>query len=321
MRIDVHQHLWSEPLVAALAQRTSAPCVRRDGQAWRLRLPAEAPCTIDVAGDAPDRRAVLLALDGVDAALIALSTALGVEGLPRDEAFELLAAYEQGVHQLPGECGWWASVPLADPHATDATAALNMGAVGLCLPSGALASRYGLDRCGPLLSELERHGAPLFVHPGPDPWATPVQTIERRPGWWPAMTDYVAGMSAAWHMFVEHGRPAHPGLRVVFAMLAGGAPLHIERLGARGGPADRVVDRGLFYDTSSYGARMLDAMVRVVGIDQLVHGSDRPVVAPLAAPGPLGEAAWHAMATANVNRLLLDGSEAVEGTAARRAVV
>src|SRR4051795_3106025 len=86
MRIDVHQHLWSEPLVAALAQRRSTPCVRRDGQAWRLRLPAEPPCAIDVAGDDPARRAALLALDGVDGALIALSTALGVEGLDSEES-------------------------------------------------------------------------------------------------------------------------------------------------------------------------------------------------------------------------------------------
>src|SRR4051812_6811042 len=137
MRIDVHQHLWSEPLVAALARRTTAPCLRRDGQAWRLRLPAEPPCTIDVAGDDPERRAGLLAIDGVDGALIALSTALGVEGLPRDEAEALLGAYESGVRELPREFGWWASVALRDPDPDDVDAALAAGAVGLCLPSGA----------------------------------------------------------------------------------------------------------------------------------------------------------------------------------------
>jgi hypothetical protein len=92
-------------------------------------------------------------------------------------------------------------------------------------------------------------------------------------------------------------------LRVVFAMLAGGAPLHLERLAARGGPAARAFDRNLFYDTSSYGSRAIDAMVRVVGIDQLVHGSDRPVVAPPPAPGPLGVAAWEAMTRSNPARL------------------
>src|SRR5881227_1455124 len=114
MRIDVHQHLWSEPLVAALARRTTAPCVRRDGQAWRLRLPAEQSCTIDVAGDTPDRRAGLLALDGVDGALIALSSALGAEGLPAEEAQPLLDAFHDGVLALPASFGAWASVSLAE---------------------------------------------------------------------------------------------------------------------------------------------------------------------------------------------------------------
>lgn len=311
VRIDVHQHLWSEPLVAALAARATAPCVRRDGRAWRLHLPAEQPCPIDVAGDEPGHRATLLALDGVDGALVALSTALGVEGLAPDEAHELLDAFEVGIAGLPREFGWWASASLAAIDAGDVEAALARGAAGLCLPSAAVATRLGLDRVGPLLEVLERRGAPLFVHPGPDPWGGPVRALERRPGWWPAMTDYIAGMNEAWHNVVAHGRRAHPRLRIVFAMLAGAAPLHLERLAARGGPIEQVVDGGLFYDTSSYGARMLDAMVRVVGIDQLVHGSDRPVAAPFPAPGPLGEAAWRAMAVTNPRRLLAPDAVAV----------
>ena len=86
-------------------------------------------------------------------------------------------------------------------------------------------------------------------------------------------------------------------------MLAGGAPLHGERLAARGGPADALADARVFYDTSSYGARTIDALVRCVGIDQLVYGSDRPVVdAPAAAP--LGPGRREAMVGANVARLL-----------------
>jgi predicted TIM-barrel fold metal-dependent hydrolase len=90
---------------------------------------------------------------------------------------------------------------------------------------------------------------------------------------------------------------------VVFAMLAGGAPLHAERLVARGGPAGAIADERIFYDTSSYGARTIDAVVRCVGIDQLVYGSDRPVVDGHAR-SPLGPAAREAMVGANVTRLL-----------------
>ena len=39
---------------------------------------------------------------------------------------------------------------------------------------------------------------------------------------------------------------------------------------------------------SSYGPKAIDAMLRVVGVDRLVHGTDRPVVDPpsLAQLGP-----------------------------------
>jgi predicted TIM-barrel fold metal-dependent hydrolase len=117
------------------------------------------------------------------------------------------------------------------------------------------------------------------------------------------MTRYVADMNAAWHAFAAFGRERHPRLRVVFAMLAGGAPLHAERLAGRGGPTGVIADERIYYDTSSYGARTIDALVRVVGVDQLVYGSDRPVVDAQSA-APLGEAAHEAMVSANVARLL-----------------
>ena len=120
------------------------------------------------------------------------------------------------------------------------------------------------------------------------------------PAWWPALTDYVAEMQAAWHAFPVWGRPAHPRLRVCFAMLAGLAPLHRERLVARGGAA--VSDPDVFLDVSSYGARAVDAVLREVGVDRLVHGSDRPV--GTRAELPLGDAVHGALRRRNPARLL-----------------
>jgi hypothetical protein len=64
-------------------------------------------------------------------------------------------------------------------------------------------------------------------------------------------------------------------------MLAGGAPLQSERLVSRGGPAVALRDPLTFYDTSSYGPGLVDAMADWVGGVQLVYGSDRPVVEPV----------------------------------------
>ncbi len=64
-------------------------------------------------------------------------------------------------------------------------------------------------------------------------------------------------------------------------MLAGLAPLHSERLAARGGPAPQELDPLVFYDTSSYGPAAIGALTEWIGgPGQLVYGSDRPVVEP-----------------------------------------
>jgi predicted TIM-barrel fold metal-dependent hydrolase len=124
--------------------------------------------------------------------------------------------------------------------------------------------------------------------------------VAKLPLWWAALTGYVATMQTAWHAFAVWGRPAHPDLRVCFVMLAGLAPLQRERLVARGGAA--ISDPNVFLDVSSYGGRAVDAVLREVGVDRLVYGSDRPVVA--AAELPLGDAVRTALRQRNPARLL-----------------
>jgi hypothetical protein len=112
------------------------------------------------------------------------------------------------------------------------------------------------------------------------------------------MSSYVAQMSAAWHAFAAGGRARNPGLRVVFAMLAGLGPLHAERLASRGGPVEAIHDPLVWFDTSSYGPRTLDSMLRMVGVDRLINGSDLPVIPPHDV-SVLGDAAEYALTTGN----------------------
>jgi predicted TIM-barrel fold metal-dependent hydrolase len=100
------------------------------------------------------------------------------------------------------------------------------------------------------------------------------------PTWWRPLTDYVSQMQAAWLTFAALGRREHPDLKVVFAMLAGGAPLVSERLSSRGGPDLDLRDPNTYFETSSYGPAAIEMMARRVGTRQLVYGSDRPVVEP-----------------------------------------
>src|SRR4051812_35474711 len=86
MRLDVHQHLWTEPLVAALARRRMPPRVRRQRDGWWLDLAGEAPSRLELTAEDVGRRAALVHLDGLDRALVALSAPLGIEALDLEEA-------------------------------------------------------------------------------------------------------------------------------------------------------------------------------------------------------------------------------------------
>ena len=305
--LDVHQHLWPEPLLDALARRREAPRLVRDAGGWAVRLDGEPDAPVVAADHDPELRLALLAEHGIDRALIALSTPLGIEALPAAEAQPLLDAFHDGVAELPDALGGWAAVGLDRPDPGELAALLDRGFAGACIAADALSGVQGYEALGPVLEVLERGGAPLLIHPGPSPATLHATHPAGLPAWWPALTRYVASMHVAWHAFAAVGRPAHPRLRVCFAMLAGLAPLQRERLIARGGRA--LPDRDVFVDTSSYGPRAVDAMIRELGVDGLVLGSDAPVI-PLAEPR-LGDAVRLAMRERNPARLLSPATEEV----------
>ncbi|WP_433327097.1 amidohydrolase family protein [Spirillospora sp. CA-294931] len=289
--IDVHQHLWGPPLVSALRSRREPPFL--DG--WTLRLEGEPPYEVNPSDHDAARRAGLVGADGLERALVSLSSPLGIEWLPDAEARPLLDAYHEGAAALPPEFGAWAAANVRDIDPGAAAEALDAGFAGLQLPATALLDASGYARCAPLLDLLESRGLPLFVHPGAAP-PTP-----DAPAWWPALVPYVQQMHAAWFAFRTSGRPRHPNLRVCFAMLAGLAPLHGERLAARGGGRG-TVDPAAFVETSSYGPRAVDAAARAIGVDVVVHGTDRPYAGP--SDPAMGEAAHHAIRVSNPHRLL-----------------
>ena len=304
LQIDIHQNLWPESLLAELGRRRGAPRLRRRRDGWVVEVPGEPDAAVELTDHDPGRRVDLLRADGLDRAYVALSTPLGIEALAPDAARPLLDAWHEGAAALPAEFGAWAAPSVSEPDPGHLGELLDRGFIGACLPAEALTSATGFDRCGSLLELLDARGAPLLVHPGPGPDTLHGPSIATAtagvPSWWPAVTRYVAAMNAAWHAFARFGRPSHPRLRVCFAMLAGLGPLHRERLLARGGSA--AADPDVFLDTSSYGPRAVDAMIRELGVDALVYGSDRPVTPALELA--MGEAVGLALRARNPARLL-----------------
>ena len=293
MLIDCHQHVWPPRLLDALRRRTRYPYLRD----WTLHLAGEDPYAVDPAVHDVERRRARELAEGREQVLVSLSSPLGIEHLGAGEGAELIDIWHESALALPEPFRVWAAASVTDPDPAAVAKILGEDRVaGLQLPATALGDPAGLARMAPLLDEAERAGKPVLVHPGPAPACPP-----GLPSWWPALVPYVGQLHQSWLAWHVAGRGRHPRLRIAFVALAGLAPLHHERLAARGG-ALGPLDPYVYYETSSYGTRAIDALVRVVGVDPIVHGSDRPYAEPLD-PG-LGAAFTHALGTANPRHLL-----------------
>ncbi|WP_043665100.1 amidohydrolase family protein [Streptomyces xylophagus] len=287
---DIHQHLWPEPLVEQLRIRTRPP--RLDG--WTLHLAGEPPFEVRPEDHDPLRRARLD--PGLRRVAVSLSSPLGIEQLPSDEASPLLNAWHQGVRELPEPFVGWASAHAADPDLDGLKALLSDRLIGLQIPATAMATPRAVEKLAPLLAVAEAAGKPVLVHPGPQP-----PREEETPPWWPAVVGHVGQLHAAWWSWYAAGRTLLPRLRICFVAAAGLAPVHHERFTMRGGGQLRL-DPRVFVDTSSYGRQALDAVARVLGIDALVLGSDRPYATPV--DPQLGAAVEHAVRVSNPRHLL-----------------
>ncbi len=294
--VDVHQHLWPEELVDRLRARTRTPYLR----GWTLHLDGEAPYDVAHGAHEPTARAERDHDLGVSLACVSLSAPLGIERLLPPLARPLLDAWHRGVGALPEHFRAWASVSSLEPDLAELDALLGDDRfVGVQLPATDLLTPRAWQRVGQVLAVAEERGAAVLVHPGP---AHAVSGEHDLPGWWAPVVSYSAQLQAAWwawHAF--DARAWFPDLRVVFGAGAGLAPLLTERHGLRGG-VRTPVDPDVYVDTSGHGVRTLEALVRVLGIDPLVLGSDQPYAEPL--DHLLGDAATHAVRVANPRRLL-----------------
>jgi 6-methylsalicylate decarboxylase len=252
LSFDVHQHLWPEPLVAALRTRTAPP--RLAGET--VEFP-EGFFPADLEAHDLEGRLRLLDRHRLDCAVVSLQPTLAWE-----EAPELCDAYHEGIGEL-------VAASAGRLRALAAGAFLD-GFEGACVSAGAVVR--GLGR---LPEELERAGQVLFVHPGP-----PSRPPSGAPSWWAAVVDYTAQMQAAFAAWLAAGADRYPELPVIFSFLAGGAPFQLERLAARGGDMDSAQQANVYLETSSYGKRALKLALDAYGADRLLFGSDAPVLDP-----------------------------------------
>jgi hypothetical protein len=276
---DIHQHLWPPSFFSALSMRSQPPRLR--GRA--LELPSAPVWELDVEAHDLDTRLRLMDRAGLDRAVVSLQPTLGVDA-------ELTEIWEHGILGLAAASGG-RILPLAARTAAD-------GFVGLCVAGAEL---LDLDTLAPRLDVLVRKSGMLFVHPGP------AVTPPDKPAWWPAIVDYTAEMQAAYVAWLAAGAARWPELDVVFAILAGGAPIQLERMTARGVDERSAILQHIWFDTATYGRRALDLAMSTFGVEPMLFGSDIPVLDPdagLDVVRSFGEAVAEALLSSNPERLM-----------------
>ena len=284
--IDMHQHLLPEAFVAALARRKAPP--RLAG--GMLELAGAEARAVDLAAYGLEARVALLDRHSIDVAVVSLSPLLGIEALPAEESAELIEAYEQGMLEIVSAAGGRV-VGLSAGTPRD-------GFPGVCVGASRL---IDLTALAPMLDEASRRGAFLFVHP------EPASAPPGSPAWWPPVVEYTAQMQAAYAAWLAGGADRWPRLRVVFAFLAGGAPIQLERLRSWGVAGRDVLHENVYFETSSYGTRALELCLSTFGVGQLVFGSDVPILDPepaMDAVRGFGDAVTDALCNQNPSRLL-----------------
>ena len=255
--VDLHQHLWPPAFVEALRRRTTKPLID-DG----FLITREGWFPFDVSVHDPLERVALLERDEIDQAVLSLQPTLGLDALEPAERDELELIWLDGIRDL-----------LAGHD--DRFTALAPGRVVDWLPGTIVGASALLDQdaTAPLLDRVQAAGGVLLVHPEAEP--TP---HEGQPPWWGWTVGYTLQMQHAYFAWHNGGRERWPTLDVVFTILAGGAPFQLERLARRGIDVRSALDPNTFFDVATYGRRAIELCVETFGIDQLVYGSDTPVV-------------------------------------------
>jgi hypothetical protein len=239
MTVDFHQHVWTPGFRRALEERTEPPFLR----GTTLVLPVSGACTVDPDAYAPAARLAELHRSGLSRAVVSLPPT--TEPTP-----DLVRIWHAEAAALDPRL-----VPLAYGEARD-------GFAGAIVAAPALLERPGL------LDELQERGQLLFVHPGAVPGGPP---------WRAAGVWYTGQMLEAFAAWVDGGARRWPALRVVFALLAGGAPFQLERFSRRGLHPRAPFLENVWFETSSYGERALELTLQTFGAGRLLFGSDAPV--------------------------------------------
>jgi 6-methylsalicylate decarboxylase len=225
---------------------------------------------------------------GIASALLSISSP-GVHFLPAAGRPSLTRQVNeegaQAVRDRPSRFGLLATLPLPDVDAT--LAEIEHGCDVLAVDGFVLMTNYdgiylGDERFETVMSELDRRGAVVALHPTSPPGSELTSLGRPRP-----MIEFIFDTTrAVVNLLLTGTLRRHPSIRVIVPHVGSALPTLVDRVavftqafrGVEGEPEDVFAGlRSLFFDlTGAPFPNSLAALLRVAAPDRILYGSDTP---------------------------------------------
>src|SRR5438309_212232 len=290
--IDMHTHWRPAELIDALRARTKEPRIVRnqDGiEVVKSRIGEE---PVSKAFDDVEFHLARMDRQGVSTSVLSLLGAYcWIESQPVEVSLPLCRMVNDalsGLCQKYERFNAFAALPLVDMSAaaTEFERALALpGVVGAQVPGNGFLTKKDAENMRPLLEVANRHRAIVFIHHGPRPGdAFPkvsgdTDNARRRNG----TLDMQASLSSVMvTLCLTDYLAPYPDAMVHVHNLGGNIPYEVERMDHRSLldtpkeelPSARIRRSQVYVDCNSFGARAIEAAVRLYGADRIVCGTD-----------------------------------------------
>ena len=222
---------------------------------------------------------------GIATGVLSLSTPgpnLGDDAEARDLAKRVNEIQADLVRRRPDRFGMFACVPLPDVDGALAAVAHAYDALstdGVILLANNRGVYVGDPSFDPLMAELNRRAAVVFIHPGPLP-GPPAKGIH------PSLADFLLDTTRAAINMVQHGIPRrYPRLRIILSHAGGFVPYAAHRIANLSGVINPQVDMatmlddlsGFYFDTALSGSpTALPSLLAFAKPGRVLFGSDWP---------------------------------------------
>jgi predicted TIM-barrel fold metal-dependent hydrolase len=291
--IDMHAHWRPADLADALRARTTEPRIVRNGEGVEVLKTRTGEEPLAQAFDDVDFHLARMDRQGVSTSVLSLlGSFCWIEAQPLDVSVPLCRLVNDGVSKLcqehEGRFVAYAALPLADVSAAAAELerALRLpGIVGTQVPGNAFLTRKDAEAMRPVLEVANRHRAIVFIHNGPRPGdayprvAADTDNARRRNG----TLDMQASLSSVMvTLCLTDYLASYPDIKIHVHNLGGNIPYEVERMDHRSLldtpkeelPSARFRRSRVYVDCNSFGARAIEAAVRLYGADRIVCGTD-----------------------------------------------